>query len=102
MNYNPEITAYIIKEYCAVPTRETVNRLGLEIGKTPKSVIGKLSREGVYRCQVYKTKQGKVPITKLEIVATIAEELGFSPDELKGLDKTPKLILLKLQEVIIQ
>jgi len=100
MNYTPEITAYMLKQYIANPCRETVDELSKELDKSAKSIIGKLSREGVYRRQVYTTKQGDPPITKLEIVANISIALGFEIDDLVGLDKTPKLILQKLEKVI--
>lgn len=97
MNYTPETTEYMVKEYEANKSRETVERLSIELQKSVKSVIGKLSREGVYRRQVYTTKQGETPITKLEIVADICQVLGFESDDLVGLDKTPKLILQKVE-----
>lgn len=100
MNYTKEQTEYMVAEYSSNPCRETVDRLAEELEKSPKSVIGKLSREGVYRREVYKTKLGDTPITKLEIVANIEESLGVDPGKLKGLDKTPKLTLLYLERVL--
>ena len=47
MNYTDEQTKYMVDEYTNKPTRITVERLAKELDKTPKSVIGKLSREGV-------------------------------------------------------
>ena len=102
MNYTPDITAYMKTQYCADPTRETVDALAKELDKSAKSIIGKLSREGVYRRQVYTTKQGDPPVTKLEIVANIAFALGFEADDLLGLDKTPKLILQKMEQRIVK
>ena len=96
MNYTPETTKYIVEHYCEKPTRETVEALALELDKTIKSIIGKLSREGVYRRQIYTTKRGEPPITKAEIVASIATLLEF--EELLGLDKAPKLVLAKIQK----
>ena len=48
-NYTDDQTKHMIQVYQANPTRETVDKLALEMGKTVKSVIGKLSREKVYR-----------------------------------------------------
>jgi hypothetical protein len=97
MNYTEDITKYMTEQYVTNPSRETVENLSNELQKSVKSIIGKLSREGVYRRQVYTTKRGELPITKLEIVASIAEMLGFDSDDLVGLDKTPKLILQKVE-----
>ena len=55
-------------KYSANPTRETVEELADELGKSIKSVIGKLSREGVYQKTEYLTKTGEKPITKKELV----------------------------------
>jgi len=102
MNYTPEITAAIKAAYEENPTRETVEELARTYEKSVKSIIGKLSREGIYRRQAYTTKQGFPPITKEEIVASIAKTLGLEAEDLYGLDKTPKLILQKLEKVVIQ
>ena len=96
MNYTKEQADYMVKVYTDNPCRETVDILAEELGKSIKSVIGKLSREGVYRREVYKTKTGEKPITKIEIVELIAEELELDSEKLKGLEKTPKLALKAL------
>ena len=77
MNYTEDQTKYMVDEYTNKPTRITVERLAKELDKTPKSIIGKLSREGVYRRSVYKTKTGESPVTKVELVAELAEALGI-------------------------
>ena len=49
MNYNEEQTKRIVEAYQSSPNRETVEALAKELSKSIKSIIGKLSREGVYR-----------------------------------------------------
>ena len=100
MNYTPEQTKYMIEQYIKNPCRETVNELAKELNKSEKSVIGKLSREGVYRREVYRTKRGEKPVTKLEIVANIAESLDLESEDLSGLEKTPKLVLKRLENIL--
>jgi len=68
MNYTKDQTEYMIERYRTNPSRDTVEELADEFSKSVKSVIGKLSREGVYRREVYKTKTGENPVTKVEIV----------------------------------
>ena len=85
MNYTELSTKYMVQEYTADPTRETVEKLAEELDKSIKSVIGKLSREGVYRREIYKTKSGETPVTKVEIVSSIAESLGLDGDTLLSL-----------------
>ena len=100
MNYTELSTKYMVQEYTADPTRETVEKLAEELDKSIKSVIGKLSREGVYRREIYKTKSGETPATKVEIVSSIAESLGLDGDTLLGLDKAPKNTLKLLEKGI--
>lgn len=100
MNYTDEQTKYIIEIYGLNPTRETVDALAKEMDKSVKSIIGKLSREGVYRREVYRTKTGENPVTKAEIVQSMGEVLCLEPAELSGLEKAPKGTLKKLEEAI--
>ena len=55
MNYTEDQTGYMVEEYKRKPSKITVARLAKELDKTEKSIIGKLSREGVYLRSVYKT-----------------------------------------------
>jgi len=98
MNYTEEITEYMVEQYKAVPTMETVQYLAEELGKTTKSIIGKLSREGVYQRAVYTNKSGEAPVTKVELVNNIAENLGIEVENLLGLDKSPKSALKELEQ----
>jgi len=97
MNYTKEQTEYIVKKYEKEPTMHTVLCLAEELNKTHKSIIGKLSREGVYKRAVYKSKSGESPITKLELVNNIAENLGVEVEGLVGLEKSPKATLKTLE-----
>ena len=98
MNYTEEQTAHIKEQYLANPNRVTVEKLADELNKSVKSIIGKLSREGVYRREIYKTKSGELPVTKVEIVSNIADSLGIEVESLAGLEKAPKATLKKLEE----
>ena len=98
MNYNEEQTQYLVNEYVNDPTKATVDRLAQEMEKSPKSIIGKLSREGVYRRSVYKTKTGESPVTKEQLVRDIEDVLGMNHESLTGLEKSPKNILKQLRD----
>lgn len=93
MNYNEEMTAHIVNEYNKEPNTDTVLKLAEELGKSTKSIIGKLSREGVYQRATYKNKTGELPVTKVELVNNIAENLGIEVENLLGLEKAPKATL---------
>ena len=100
MNYTKDQTEYMIEKYKTNPSRDTVEELANEFSKSVKSVIGKLSREGVYRREVYKTKTGENPVTKVEIVSNIADALGIEIDNLAGLEKAPKATLKTIERVL--
>jgi hypothetical protein len=90
----------MIEKYQAKPDRETVDKLAEELNKSIKSIIGKLSREGVYRKAVYKTKTGELPVTKAELIVKIADILNANSEKLKGLEKAPKQELKYLYELL--
>jgi hypothetical protein len=98
--YTPEITKEIVEEYTKNPTKETIEKIASRIDKSTKSVIGKLSKEGVYRKAVYTSKTGELPITKEDIVADIANLLELEKEDLVGLVKAPKQELKLLEKTI--
>ena len=90
VNYTNEMVDLMKSRYSANPTRETVEELANELNKSIKSVIGKLSREGVYQKTEYLTKTGEKPVTKRELVEKVSEILGVDYQALAGLEKSPK------------
>jgi hypothetical protein len=100
MSYTKEETEVLLQEYKANPTKETVEALSEKLNKSKKSIIGKLSREGVYRREVYRSKTGELPITKLEIVSQIATKLSLNEEALAGLEKSPKSALQELENAL--
>jgi hypothetical protein len=99
-NYTDAQTQHLIDTYNAEPTRDTVDALAKEMGKTVKSVIGKLSREKVYQKKVYETKRGGKPITKIEITQEIAKMLGVDAILMEGLSNSSKSDLNHLKDAI--
>ena len=99
-NYTEEETHMLVNEYLDSPNPEKVEELAERLGKSKKSIIGKLSREGVYRREVYVSKTGEKPITKVEIVENIAEGLGLESRDLVGLEKSPKESLKNLEKAV--
>ena len=99
-NYTEEQTNMLVGAYLDKPTPETVEELAEYMNKSKKSIIGKLSREGVYRREVYVSKTGESPITKVEIVSNIAESLGLETSTLSGLEKSPKTALRTLEKAV--
>ena len=61
INYTPEQTAQIVAEYKA---GTSVESLAEALGKSVRSIVAKLSREGVYQKKEYATKTGEPVISK--------------------------------------
>ena len=100
VNYTPEVTQVIVDSYETDPSMDTVRKLAEIHGKTTKSIIGKLSREGVYQKASYVTKTGAKPITKAEIVAQITDQLDLDVETVAGLEKAPKAALVAVRDAV--
>ena len=98
VNYTQDQVEYIVNQYRLNPNRETVEMLADELNKSVKSIIGKLSREGVYKKTEYLTKTGEKPRTKTEIVENLASKLDLDITALAGLEKAPKTALKNLED----
>jgi len=98
-NYTDEQVKMMTTAYTETPTRETVDSLAETLGKTTRSIIAKLSREGVYQAQPRTTKSGEPVVAKAELVAQISEHFGI---ELPTLVKAGKQDLQRLVDAISQ
>jgi hypothetical protein len=96
-NYSDETVATMHSLYEANPTRETVEQLAETFGKSVRSVIAKLSREGIYVAQPRVTKSGEPVVRKSELVAEIEEHFGI---EVPTLVKASKADLQALASII--
>jgi hypothetical protein len=99
-NYTPEMVAFMRESYLAKPDRETIETLAEKYGRSVRSIVGKLSKEGIYKKPSYLTKRGEVPINKDQIVEYIAEALKEPSEMLEGLEKAPKPVLRKILEAL--
>ena len=74
---------------------DVVERYVLKWNKEKRSIIAKLSKMGIYKSRAKISKvTGATPETKMQLVARIETMLG--KQGLDGLDKAPKLTLLKI------
>ena len=103
-NYTDEMVATMTEQYVANPTRDTVDALARQFGKTTRSIIAKLSREGVYVAQPRTTKTGEPIVSKNEIVNDIASLLQVEVDDIASLEKATKIdlknLMSRLSEVV--
>jgi len=83
--------------YEANPTRETVDTIATNFGKSVRSVIAKLSREGIYVAQPRVTKTGEPVVRKSELVDQINEHFDM---EFPTLIKASKVDLQNLLDAI--
>lgn len=90
VNYTPEMTQDLVARYTAgMP----VDMIARELGKTVRSVVAKLVREGVYQA---KTKTASSRMTKEDLVSRIEAHFEMNPGTLDSLTKASRdqLILL--------
>ena len=94
-NYSEKDVSMMIETYTASPTRDTVDMLAEKLGKNARSIIAKLSREGVYVAQPRVTKAGEPVVLKSEFVDRIHAALGI---EIPSIVKATKTDLAKLAD----
>jgi hypothetical protein len=88
VNYTPEQTAQLVANYKAGATVET---LATMFGKTTRSVVAKLSREGVY--QAKNKASGVARVKKADLVDAIANRVGVAPETFDSLEKANHEVL---------
>ena len=96
-NYTDDMVASMTEQYVANPTRETVEALAQEFGKSVRSIIAKLSREGVFVAQPKVTKTGEPVVRKAELVAQLEAHFEVA---IPTLVKASKADLQKLVDTI--
>lgn len=97
VNYTAEMTAKLVEAY---KTGTDVAKLAEMFGKTTRSIIAKLSREGVYQKKEYTTKTGEKPVKKDVTADAIGAILRLSEGEIDSLAKANKTALKKIFEAL--
>ena len=95
-NYTTTQANELKAAYVANPTKETVQIFADKFGKPTRSIVAKLSREGVYQSAKYVTKAGKPPVRKNELVDLIAAACGVPAEKLGSLETATKEALLAI------
>lgn len=98
-NYTADMTATIKAEYI---NGIAIEKIAEKVGRTVRSVVAKLSREGVYKKKAYTTKTGEKAETKGDIVEKIAFALNVPAENVGSLEgatkQALKLVLMALVE----
>ena len=97
VNYTPEQTAKMTADYVAGVTVESI---ALELGKSVRSIVAKLSREKVYKAKEYKTKTGEAVVKKDALADEIGALLGATESEIESMTKVNKTMLKKILDAV--
>lgn len=83
--YTAEQTSTLVEGYQA---GTSIEALATALGKSTRSVIAKLSREGVYKAK--EKTSGAARLTKAVLIDQIAAKLGVPAEKLESLEKATK------------
>jgi hypothetical protein len=97
MTYTQEQTQKVVVDYLQGVPVETIAE---SLGKSVRSIIAKLSREGVYKKKEYVTKTGESVISKEELADKIGVLCGLSEGEIDSLTKANKTALQKVLQKV--
>ena len=97
VNYTVEQTAKMVADY---QSGVTVESLALELGKSARSIVAKLSREKVYVAKTYVSKTGEAVVKKDAVADYIAEALGLGEADAESLTKANKTALKAIADFI--
>ena len=98
VNYTPEQTAVLVSRY--VDEGLTVEMLAVEFGRSVRSIVAKLSREGVYKRKEYKTKTGEPVVKKNQHADAIGAILKLNENDIESLTKANKSALKAIFEAL--
>jgi hypothetical protein len=93
VNYTAEQTAAVVADYKAGVAVESI---AAAVGKSVRSVVAKLSREGVYKAKERTTKSGDAIVKKDNLADELAMLVGLTEAEATSLAKVNKTALVKL------
>jgi len=90
VNYTQEQTQSLIADYQA---GVAIEQLAMQFGKSVRSIVAKLSREGVYQKKQYKTKTGEPVVKKDAHADAIGAILRLPENDIESLTKCNKSAL---------
>lgn len=93
VNYTPEQTTDVLAGYMA---GEDVKSIAQRMGKSTRSIVAKLTREGVYKKKEYVSKTGEKPVKKDIHADAIGALLGLTEPDTQSLTKANKAALVAI------
>lgn len=97
VNYTAEQTQQIVADYTA---GVSVEQIAQTLGKSVRSIVAKLSREGVYKKKEYTTKTGEAVVKKDAAADAIGAMLGMAENDIESLTKANKTALKLILEAL--
>jgi hypothetical protein len=97
VNYTPEQATKMVQDYQAGIAVETI---AAELSKSVRSIVAKLSREGVYKAKTYVSKTGAPVIKKDAHADAIGAILKLTEAETESLTKANKTALEKIFQAL--
>lgn len=95
-NYTDEQTAELRAAYVANPVKDTVEMFAAKFGKSARSIVAKLSKEGVYKKAEYVSKTGEKPVKKDAHAEAIGKVLNLTENDVDSLTKANKSALVAI------
>lgn len=96
VNYTPEMTKAIVEAYLAGTSVEAIAEAQ---SKSVRSIVAKLSREGVYVAKTKAKAEGQT-IRKADLITEIAFAIGTSEELLESLEKATKEALELIAQAV--
>jgi len=93
VNYTADQVEKLVADY---QSGQSVEMIADSLGKSVRSVVAKLSREGVYQARSYVSKTGAKPVKKDLVADQIANILLLTEAEADSLTKANKTALTKI------
>ena len=91
VNYTAAQTTELVSAYVAAPVKSTVEAFAVKFGKNTKSIVAKLSREGVYVKAIAVSKDGSAVVAKEELADAIGKVLPeLNENDISSLTKANK------------
>ena len=98
--YSPEQTVELVEAYKADASETTVQTYAEKFGKSVRSIVAKLSREGVYKRKEYVSKTGEKPVKKEEMADEFQQIFGLTESEADSITKANKTALKKILDFV--
>ena len=92
-NYTPEQVQHMVEQYVL---GTSVEQIAEAMGKSVRSIVAKLSREGVYQPKTRAVQGARV--TKSQLVEQISQLVGKPSEQMESLEKANQDVLVALLE----